>query len=284
MITGIDLDDTEAFNVEINNYQISQIRWNKTKGSFEGFVSDGVVSWKPVTETLSDEWVAENFAADFVADLKMKGNIDTRFVCIPPGAPRTSSDLPLSLIRENAPNIVFTQGNLRSCVTDSLASALWYKGRAGLAQRIHDLGRLEIFRNGTPYQDLVKPTKNLFSRESNSFLRTIKRSIPLSRLLIESDVVCLFILRSDDGDTGHAVSIVDNWIFDSGLKMAMPLSIEGLNHACGEGVRCIGIHDGFEIIPKIKKQPNPKINKKRQIRRHKQPNPEINKKRNIRRR
>jgi hypothetical protein len=54
----------------------------------------------------------------------------------------------------------------------------------------------------------------------------------------------LVITMGIDGSVGHAVTIVDNLIFDSTQRRAMKLSIKLLNWICGSG----GIHGVIEAV------------------------------------
>jgi len=42
-------------------------------------------------------------------------------------------------------------------------------------------------------------------------------------------MMCLFGVHSSDGKTDHAICIVGNWIFDSNLERALPLTMESLD-------------------------------------------------------
>ena len=49
----------------------------------------------------------------------------------------------------------------------------------------------------------------------------------------------LVVLQSkEDGDKCHAVTILDEWIFDSSLAYALPLNQEALSFVCGDNHTC----------------------------------------------
>jgi hypothetical protein len=47
--------------------------------------------------------------------------------------------------------------------------------------------------------------------------------------------MCLVGLQSSDGKTDHAVAVTENWIFDSNLNHALPLTKESLDLCCSDG-------------------------------------------------
>ena len=74
-----------------------------------------------------------------------------------------------------------------------------------------------------------------------------KRWINLDELChLNSPFPFVAILRGRDGSTNHAVTIVDDIIFDSTLEYAMKLRIQSFHWICGIG-GCDGIHTGIHF-------------------------------------
>ena len=49
--------------------------------------------------------------------------------------------------------------------------------------------------------------------------------------------MCLVGLLSNDAKTDHAVAVASNWIFDSNMERALPLSRESLDLCCSDAER-----------------------------------------------
>jgi len=48
--------------------------------------------------------------------------------------------------------------------------------------------------------------------------------------LFNSKQIVLVTLASSDGAASHAITIIDNWIFDSNEKIALPLTKDALDY------------------------------------------------------
>ena len=66
-----------------------------------------------------------------------------------------------------------------------------------------------------------------------------------AKLLEPTKVLKMVVLLSSDGDTSHAVTIFDNWIFDSSFPNAFPLCLDALNFLCGDECYFTGISTGY---------------------------------------
>ena len=57
----------------------------------------------------------------------------------------------------------------------------------------------------------------------------------------------LIVLPALDGGCSHCVSIVNDWIFDSSLKYALPFNKKSLDECCGKGATFIGHAKGWHF-------------------------------------
>ena len=220
--------EDENFVFQLDNRQMHSIMWDesnqKWKGlskRMQGFVQDEVVD-------LTDEWVSENFSAEMVESFKERGKKSRIFVKIPPGAPRDDCSIPMALTVPEAPPIAFRQEKGFVCVTNGLASALHYLGHTLLASQLHEFG-LSLTSGGFRRSEAIVGQTREFMREKGKAW-TPQRVNHSTNLLDEQAYPTnrtprLVVLESDDGDAGHAVTIVGKWIFDSNfVKCSAPLS------------------------------------------------------------
>lgn len=249
MTYSFDLPENERFDVDINNFQVQRLRWNSNKEQWEGLVNDLVTATPANVENLPNDWVEENFDEEFRQKMIVASK-HKKFLKIPPGAPRTSTDIPINLWDRDAPTITFQQGNAWTCVTDSMANAFTYLGNSTYASVIHEFG-VEKSNNGTTMaiDMLGEARKKISSFGPRWHPKIIDRNKhQLELLLTNSNTMKTFVLMGDDRDSSHAVTIVDRWIFDSGLKVALPLCQEALDFACGDNTKCVGFVLGYEFI------------------------------------
>jgi hypothetical protein len=75
-------------------------------------------------------------------------------------------------------------------------------------------------------------------------------------------------LKSSDNQCNHAVTLIDDWLFDSNLPVALKLSKASLDFCCGQNCTCVGIVSGYEFGPTsntklLKSKTKPGSSKKR---------------------
>ena len=198
---------------------------------------------------LTDDWVDENMEPTFIDDLKTRWDSSGRFVTVPVGCAKDKEVvIPDSLLLQDAPEIYFHQGTRNTCVADSIASAFMYRSNPCYAKMIHDVGVsiVDFKQEGcNNLLNLVRETIASFGPKYQP--KKIPKTIELSSLVKESPNLRLVVLKSSDGQSNHAVTLIDKWIFDSTLAVAIPLSIEGLHFCCGSGCECIGIAKGYDF-------------------------------------
>lgn len=80
-------------------------------------------------------------------------------------------------------------------------------------------------------------SKRLEKNERRAFQFVKLKSNPKRWNVLEDSkeyLMCLVGLISDDSKTDHAVAISGNWIFDSNLEYAIPLTKESLDLCCSD--------------------------------------------------
>ena len=70
--------------------------------------------------------------------------------------------------------------------------------------------------------------------------RKIKQGYNIFQPTPHNEMRLIVLLMSDNTET-HAVSVVNNYVFDSNCKNALPLTGEGLDCCCGIDASFIGV-------------------------------------------
>ena len=130
------------------------------------------------------------------------------------------------------PQIHYQQGDLSYCLACSLASALYYLGlhlksaliyqkRKALHECLDWKEKLkEVLAAHLPEYTMIKVADHMFTFD------------PLDGSRRVGDHVCLMVLQGEDGGCQHAITCVNNMIFDSNRKHAMKLNQENLDWCC----------------------------------------------------
>ncbi len=187
----------------------------------------------------ADEKLMENYTRAWVHDV-----FHPRFVHMVEQFPRQWFKVPIGTrqlapgeaMPEGWPKIKYRQGNQDTCVFNSMASALWFIGKTVAANALYCLGAGTQNLSGPQMLDaLLKAMK-----EHAPEIARAEKWKPKSLKLATYDPVkntsphpTLLQLLGKDGGTQHAVTTVDNWIFDSVEERALPLTQENLSHCCG---------------------------------------------------
>ena len=153
----------------------------------------------------------------------------------------------------------YQQNDTDQCLICGFASALFYIGLKTSAQELYDMA--EKFEH-VPSNMAVPNLLNLVVKHIpvlggykvyNTFFhkkrkRRNKRWITIEEVCkTTSPFPFLVILRGNDGSTNHAVTIIDDIIFDSTLTVAMKLVPSSFDWICGE-LGCDGIHVGIHFL------------------------------------
>jgi hypothetical protein len=163
-----DVQNLQKPRVPVDQRIVNQVRYNRVKRRWEGLVGDPIKTSIGTLEVLSDAWVATNLNKDLVEKLKTRGKTNFRYNRIPPGNPRMDSTVPNHLSRDDAPVMKYIQGQKRTCVTDSMASAFFYLNYELLAHHIHELGKVEC-ANETNSMNMLSVTKNELEKKKTFF-------------------------------------------------------------------------------------------------------------------
>ena len=159
----------------------------------------------------------------------VKQNHTKKFVHIPVGAKRPEKLFRYpSLCHPNAPTVKFQQGDSDTCVVSSLASALYEKGLR-IESDVLNRKATFIYKRGTPMKDLMTALQSVLP--VGMVPAWIKDTFN-HRLHLHASDVFVGQMQAKDGSSTHAVSIFNNWIFDSNEKRAIPLCDEGLDVCC----------------------------------------------------
>ena len=137
-----------------------------------------------------------------------------------------------------APTLFYQQGNHNSCIISSLASSLHYMGD-GYASKyiikrmhkslmeIHNKGQMHFFRDILMWHQKGENEKIL-----NYRIEEWHTSTPYNILRYESTYTTVCLLLDTWNRTDHCITIWGKWIFDSNLKVALPLTQVCLNYIC----------------------------------------------------
>ena len=140
-----------------------------------------------------------------------------------PGPPVRGGDVPA---------VAWPQGRRDSCVFCSAASALAHLGEAAAAAVVGASIPASL-RHPNPMallHDVLK-SKAMQAVRKMEVLGVFKRA-RLDPLADASPHPTTVQLLGEDGGVGHAVTIVDGWVFDATLAHALPLSRAALDECC----------------------------------------------------
>ena len=120
------------------------------------------------------------------------------------------------------------QGEKDSCVFSSAVSGLAFIGDDDAADMLKSKIE-ESVDHGNPMQLLydIASSKEMRGYTAQKFKRG--KLNPLADISLHPTVLWLL---GNDGGGGHAITIVNNWIFDATLPHALPLNQESLNWCC----------------------------------------------------
>ena len=188
------------------------------------------------TVELYTKWINDNFHVDVVKHIKQNPN---RYICVPPGAPQLTG---LRVNEENSLGDKWVPPTSRpliwaqqiksdwKCLFYSLASVLYHLG--------DEVGAIYIKKMGDtlPFADIHTGTlNNLLTHNLNYNYGAVQKKTNCGLDVIRSyqrDNFFVAQLCAHDGGVEHAVSILDNWIFDCNCISVVPLTHTSLNSCC----------------------------------------------------
>ena len=172
-----------------------------------------------------------------------------KFIRLPVGA--LIDVVPTMDISKN-PSVGFQQKGMDTCAYSSLASALYYLGYTEEAVLLHAFGEQEYKETNFPV-DKTLPTIIHYINEQEKFRYFRKRYQPKKLKMnynifddqVEQNEIRLIVLIMSDNTETHAVTIVNDFVFDANTTNALPLTIEGLDCCCGVDAHYIGVSHGY---------------------------------------
>ena len=191
------------------------------------------------------EWIMQNFTDKFIQ--RVKRQKETTFCKIMAGAGKTDYEGGVLLDLPQAPAIKYIQEGEDVCIGFSWASVLdYYTGATGCVRLIADVSKK--WKSEVVYSEITTYTNFVFKNTPYHFFEMEELYLPWEK---ESIYPTLLILVGDDGSTGHAVSTCGEWVFDSNLNKAQPISkiifdwaVSTPDIAC----KCTGINFALRLI------------------------------------
>ena len=177
---------------------------------------------------LNSDWV-ESFILESIQNyIKARPH---KFIRLPAGSNRNIvgpiEPLPGRWIPPPRPKVKYQQGKMKTCVYDSLASCLNYHGCDELAQFVHE--RAIRYSYSVDNIRALRSTIETYLGKK-CYVKKITGSIDLLNLSPELGMYpIIVVLQGHDGNCEHAISILGNWIFDSNLPEALPLTRNSLD-------------------------------------------------------
>jgi hypothetical protein len=226
-------EDDEIF---LDNTQIIKLRWESFEGKdwFSGYLADG-------RQITLENDVLSQFNENFLNKVKELGQKRTkRFFYLPPGAPRTA-ECPIETF-STYPTVKYRQNGQFSCLFSSAASGLYYFGFDRSASAVADVAskyssdQKDGFHNwGRLIEVIQKNCKVLQPRRiQTKSERQWDQGLHIGYDPLQDFCHYPIVLQLQDADGGiqHAVTIVEDWIFDSNNRHALPRTRAALNWCC----------------------------------------------------
>ena len=180
---------------------------------------------------LADDFVRDTFETAFVKKVMEAGiNHSKTFFPLPPGAPRTT-DKEMVEGFETFPKLKYQQEDKKTCLFHSFASALHYVGLQDTALVVAN----NADRFSMDSKDALTSWKGIIGIMERECRWLQPNRISSNNHPILTDISpypTLVSLQANDGGIEHAVTVVDNWIFDSNCTRALPLTQDNLDHCC----------------------------------------------------
>ena len=117
-----------------------------------------------------------------------------------------------------------------------------------MAAEVHNIGL--FYSKNSPDINNVAVVRDFFNGKGRKLQpRRLKpHQLSVNSILVPSSDFRLVCLLGDDFDNTHAITIIDNWIFDSGLERALPLTQDSLNYCCGDNTVCLKDDKGYAFV------------------------------------
>ena len=206
--------------------------WRNMYNTYQGKKQDG-----NVIPNINPRWCAEQFDANFLAYVREGTGY---WIKIPAG--RALQDTAPSDLLSNVP-IKYMQESNAFCLTYSMASCLFYCGEYNAANAIHNLDqKMYHISQIVAIQKLRECIKKFCPQIGQAEVyNTHNRKNGPRKILAIDDLLnshtpfpTLLILIGVDGSCNHAVTVVDDLVFDSTQAFAFKLKRESFDWICGK--------------------------------------------------
>jgi hypothetical protein len=245
---------------EEDSRQVHAIRWNPDGKLYQGCVRKSSYDSEKTID-LDDAWVDKNFSARYKLDFKkLAVNDKSEFVFVPPGDFRDKATLPKSLVVPGAPAVVFQQGTIDLCALASMASVLSFIGRKSHAKLLYSTFQDDINAQGADTR-IVNSVRDHIMNSLDKKLWEIRKLDNDTNMLMPScreewkwesarpnSCFMMWVLRGTDKSNSHCVGVVGQWIFDSNLEHALPLTKAALDWCCGARIEQEESESGYLCV------------------------------------
>ena len=174
-------------------------------------------------EEVSEEWVKENFPANYVIFLQMHPNKQKSIV-----AGNSKENIENSISTGSKPHVFLQKGDA-TCVFSSLASGFFYLNDILASNRLLKDAKLNL--------NSIDPIHAATMMLTGDILRYGYKKYKSGdgSLRLFDDISCfptIARLKASDNSTGHAITTVGLWVFDSNKGEAENLSLDFLDWCC----------------------------------------------------
>ena len=189
-------------------------------------------NYKGERQNVEPAWVKDVFDKVIVQDIMWRPRT---FVDVPIGTRPKSQE---TVSSPGGPVIRFRQHDNKTCVFKSMACALHYLDKHNAANALSTLAVHTERKHGKGLINYLYETMEAHVPEiaDGQKWNTSKKLEKFDVMANISKYPTLLQLLGTDGGIQHAVTTVDNWIFDSAEEYALALTLENLNKCCGPNV------------------------------------------------
>jgi hypothetical protein len=238
---------TKSYTYNETKTQVSRLRYRPEDNTWLGYqLKDHKVT------VLEEEWVMklpEKVRRRALEEAE-KGN--RKFIPMPVGD--IIEVIPTMDISRN-PIVQFQQKDLDTCAFSSLASALFYLGYVEQAVLLHAYGEEWTLRNEElterTLEAIVKfiPTTKKFKYFRKHYKpHRLNQNYDIFEKVPANEIRLIVIIMSDNTES-HAVTVVNDYIFDANCTNALPLTLEGFDCCCGVDATFVGVSKGYHWRP-----------------------------------
>ena len=248
-----DLDESAWVTFWESSHQVRSLRYDPENKGWLGLAKVPMHNTEHQIK-LSEEWVAENFPAQFLDTVRENAERGNKYVRLPPGNvfdDNYKDTVPTACLLPNAPVVRYPTSGLDTCLSSSIASALHYVGKPIEAKAVYSYGD-NLVRNCSPPNLLnlvIDYTRKLLGRyQPHRIDKECECLLNLSPELKENCLCIVVVLEAADGDCQHAVTVVNKWVFEANAKTALLLCRETLDWCCGGRTLYFKVHRGYGFM------------------------------------